>query len=70
MNTLNIIEQAHILRSRICRARFTTAQAVCAHKQIALRRIRDAILLAGRNPSEALSRLRDAEFHAQFVTAA
>lgn len=38
-----------------------------AHRQIAERRISDAILLAGRNDDAAAQKLADARFHAQHV---
>lgn len=38
-----------------------------AHKQIALRRVRDAIMLADCNPQHSFSLLAEARFHAQFA---
>lgn len=59
-----IIRDARALRAAIGRS---SKSFVAAHRQIALRRLRDVLLLAECNPEHAQALLRDARYHAQFI---
>ena len=56
--------EARSLRAAIGRSGKTF---VAAHRQIALRRIRDVLLLADKNLAHAQTLMAEARFHAQFI---
>lgn len=55
--------EARSLRAAINRS----ARPCVAHRQIALRRIASALLLADKNLAQAQNLMADARYHAQFV---
>ena len=66
--TMSLIKSANLLRFHIARA--DRAPRTEAHRQMALRAIRDAIALERLgSPTLAVARLERARYHAQFVFA-
>jgi hypothetical protein len=59
-----LTREARSLRAAISRSGKTF---VAAHRQIALRRIGTALLMADKNLAVAQVALRDARYHAQFI---
>lgn len=64
MTSKTITAEARSLRAAISRSSKTFA---AAHRQIALRRIRDVLLLADKNLAHAQTLMAEARFHAQFI---
>lgn len=57
---MNLAAEARALRVSISRKQGG------AHRQIALRRISEVLLLVDKNPSHAQAMMAEAKFHAQF----